>query len=144
VKGHARAALAIAVLVAAVWLVIRLGQSPPDGPVAVAWDDAACAECRMHVGNPAFAAQLQTQDGEVLDFDDPGCLFRYRAAHHPRVHAVYFHAHEGDAWLRETETAFARVSETPMGYGLAAAPRGTPGALSVREAERLVREGGQR
>lgn len=143
-KRLGRAALAIAVVVAAVWLVIRLGQSPPDGPVEVAWDDAACAECRMHVGAPAFAAQLQTRDGEVLDFDDPGCLFRYRAARRPRVHAVYFHAHEGNAWLRESEVAFRRVDDTPMGYGLAAVRRGTPGAVTLREAERLVREGGRR
>ncbi len=125
---------------AAVWLVIRLGQSLPEGPVPVAWDEAACAECRMHVGDPRFAAQLQTEDGDVLNFDDPGCLFRYRAKNHPDVHAVYFHAHEGDEWLPEKATAFGSVSETPMGSGLAAVPRGTAGAVSAQEAERIALE----
>lgn len=138
------ASLVVVALVAAVWIVIRTGQTPPDGPVAVAWNDTACAECRMHVGDPAFAAQLQTEDGEVLNFDDPGCLLRYRATQHPRVHAVYFHTAQGDRWLREAETAFDRVEGTPMGYGFAAVPRGTAGAVSVRDAEQSVKAGGRR
>lgn len=143
-KRFTRLSVAAVAVVAAVWIVIRLGQSPPEGPVPVEWDDTACAECRMHVGDPRFAAQLQTVDGDVLNFDDPGCLLRYRAKNRPKVHAVYFHAHEGDEWLPEKTAAFLRVGETPMGFGLAAVPRGTAGAVSVGEAARIVGEGGHR
>src|SRR5690242_12190335 len=66
-------------------------QRLPEGPQPIAWDREACAHCHMHIGEPRFAAQLQTEDGRVLNFDDPGCLLAYDAAEHPRSRAVYFH-----------------------------------------------------
>ena len=137
-KRFAKALFVFAVAVLALGIAVTLGQGLPDGPVPVAWDEEACAECRMHVGNPAYAAQLQTRDGDVLNFDDPGCLLRYRATRHPKVHAVYFHAQQGERWLRESEVAFVRADDTPMGYGLAAVPRRTTGAVSLRQAAKMV------
>lgn len=106
----------------------------PEGPVEVLWDREACAHCRMHVGEPSFAAQLQLKDGRVLHFDDPGCLLRYEADTRPDVHAAWFHHSREDRWLPRERTAFAPVSPTPMGYGLGAVEVGTPGAMSVAEA----------
>ena len=106
----------------------------PDGPVEVLWDREACAHCRMHVGEPSFAAQLQLKDGRVLHFDDPGCLLRYEADRHPDVHAAWFHHSREERWLSRERTAFSPTSPTPMGYGLGAVEVGTPGAVSVAEA----------
>lgn len=134
----AKVAIPVVLAVAAVVVVVRLGQRLPDGPVPVAWDDAACGECRMHVGEPRYAVQLQTKDGDVLDFDDPGCLFRYAARERPRVHAIWFHDSQGAGWLRASEVGFVRAAQTPMDYGLAAVRRGTPGAVSIAEARRIA------
>jgi hypothetical protein len=106
----------------------------PEGPVPVAWDREACAHCRMHVGEPAFAAQLQLEDGRVLNFDDPGCLLRYEAERRPRVHASWFHHLREDRWIPGTWVAFVAASPTPMGYGLGAVEAGVPGARSPAEA----------
>ncbi len=58
----------------------RPRSADPDAVEPVAWDRAVCARCSMLVGASArFAAQLQTEDGTVLDFDDPGCLLELRA-----------------------------------------------------------------
>lgn len=116
---------------------------PPAGPVEPSWDRTACAHCRMHLSEPAFAAQLQLASGELLFFDDPGCLFAWRAAASPADSAggiAYFHRHDGAGWLAEHEAAFASLTPTPMGWGLAAVPATAPGAISVADAERRVRE----
>jgi hypothetical protein len=126
----------VGVLVAAGGLGAALSWTErlPEGPVEVLWDREACAHCRMHVGEPAFAAQLQLKDGRVLHFDDPGCLLRYEADTHPDVHAVWFHHSRTDAWLPRDRTAFMPVSPTPMGYGLGAVEVGAPGAVSMAQA----------
>ena len=131
------AAIVLVPLVVLAFAVAK-GQSLPTGPEPVAWDRDACAHCRMHVGDPRFAAQLQTLDGAVLQFDDPGCLLRYLAERRPRVHAAYVHAARGEAWLAMRSASFARISPSPMGYDLGAVPVGTPGAITWGEAAREV------
>jgi copper chaperone NosL len=107
----------------------------PDGPAEVAWDRISCAHCRMLVSDPRFAAQLQLEDGEVLHFDDPGCLLLARASLDRPVRAAWFHDSAGEGWFAENEVAFVRGLETPMGYGLAAVRRGsTAGALDAAAA----------
>lgn len=113
---------------------VAWAERPLEGPAPVAWDREACAHCRMHVGEPGFAAQLQTKDGRVLNFDDPGCLLRYEAEAHPEVHAEYFHHVAEDRWLPRERTAFLRADPTPMGYGLGAVERGTAGTISPEAA----------
>jgi copper chaperone NosL len=106
-------------------LLIALASCAPDGPADVAWDKVACAHCKMLVSDPRFAAQLQLDDGEVLFFDDPGCLLRARATLSRPVRAAWFHDSAGEGWLAEGAVAFVRVPETPMGYGLAAVRAGS-------------------
>jgi hypothetical protein len=113
-------------------------QTARTGPVPIVWDAEACAECRMHVGEPRFAAQLQTTDGQILNFDDPGCALRFVARERPSIAELYFHHHEEDTWLTRSQTAFARASTSPMGYGLGATTADTPGALSVAQATEQV------
>ncbi len=118
-------------------VVIRL-QQPPEGVRPIIFDRESCAECGMSISDPRFAAQLQTTDGEVYDFDDPGCLLAFVAEHHPRVHAIYFHAFDAGAWLRANQVAFVRGKESPMGYNLAAVRKGTESAMSLAEAGHYV------
>jgi hypothetical protein len=124
-------AVAIAAI-AAVALLVTSTSGPPDGPVAIAWDRTACEECHMHVGEPRFAAQIHTDDGEVLVFDDPGCLLRWADAHHARPHAVYYRHVREARWIPESRVAFVAISPTPMGYGL--------GAVDARDAARDPRQ----
>jgi copper chaperone NosL len=123
------------------WLLLAAACRRSEGPEPIAYDRAACVHCRMLISDPAFAAQLQTTDGEVLDFDDPGCLLRYRAEHEPRVRAAWFHHLREDRWLPATGVGFERIDPTPMGWGLGAVDAGAAGALSLAAAEAIVREG---
>lgn len=108
------------------------------GPEPIAFDRESCSHCHMLISDPAFAAQLQTEDGETFNFDDPGCLLRWRAEHAPRVRAVWFHHVHEERWLPEAKVAFMPVAHTPMGYGLGAVDAGTPDALSRAQAEARV------
>jgi len=112
--------------------------SLPTAPMPIVWEKEACAHCHMHIGEPRFAAQLQTREGEIFNFDDPGCLLRFSAEKPRNVHAMYFHHQTEDRWLRFQETGFVSVEPTPMGYNLGAVPAGTPGALSYADAQRRV------
>lgn len=132
-------AFALAALAVAGFLyALGEAQALPTGPVEITWDKEACAECHMHIGEPKFAAQIQTRSGSVLDFDDPGCLLRYEARNRPDEHAMYFHDVRSGRWLSKSETAFVETGPTPMGYGLGAVPKGTAGAMSYDEARAKV------
>ncbi len=126
-------------------LAIALGLAllacrPADGPAPIAFDRTPCAHCGMLVGDPRFAAQLQTAEGEVLAFDDPGCLLRWREEHPEAVTAVWFHHVHEDRWLRESEVAFVAVPDSPMGFEIGAESAGSPGAFDLAEAyERVER-----
>ncbi len=122
------------------WLLVR-AQDLPGGVVPVAWDKEACAHCRMHVGEQAFAAQLQLTDGRVLNFDDPGCLFAWLDANTAKVHATWLHHHSEDRWLSRAEVGFVEVTPTPMGFGLAAVGAATPGALGWEAAAAKLKAG---
>ncbi|HPF70978.1 MAG TPA: hypothetical protein PLQ13_09925 [Candidatus Krumholzibacteria bacterium] len=137
-RGLAASVVAIVLGMAAILIVIRRSETLPTGPVDVVWNHTLCAECRMSVGERAYAAQLQTRDGRVLDFDDPGCLFRYEDDNPVEVHAVYFHHVREDRWLAEAEAGFVFSGPSPMGYDLGAVTAGDTGALSPERAREKV------
>ena len=140
---------------AATWLMMAAGlglvmgfaallvraQALPTGVVEVVWDREVCAHCKMHIGEPGFAAQLQLEDGRVMNFDDPGCLFRHLGRDIGKVRATYFHHVHEDRWMSEDATGFVRKEPTPMGFGLGAVDRSEPGAMLPEAARRHV-EGG--
>lgn len=109
-------------------------RSVPDEPTAIAYDRAACAHCHMLIGDPRYAAQLVTDDGDVLDFDDPGCALRYLAEAHPAIHRLWFRDAAHDRWLTAHIAQFVPVPATPMGYGLAAVAAARQHALTLDEA----------
>ena len=115
----------------------------PRGPRPIAWDHEACAECKMSIGLPRYAAQIQTTDGRVLDFDDPGCLMTYERQERPSEAAAWFHGPKG--WIAAEHVGFVKGGPTPMGYGLVAVDRrSTPGAMTLDEARAAVAHRGAR
>lgn len=143
-----RLVLAAATVLAVGVLLTRLNQvTLPEGPVDIVWDREVCEHCKMHVGDPRFAAQLQTTDGEVVSFDDPGCLVDYLHEHPTDPHALYFRDYDGDRWLSQDEVGFFPVEDSPMGYGIRAVGKETPGAhdwtwAQARALERKQHQGG--
>lgn len=140
--GRRRAWLPILIAVAALALLLaalRWAQAPPSGPVDPTWSRTACARCGMLVGEPGFAAQLHGPRGDVLHFDDPGCLLLWSAEHPGEEQRAWFHAAQRDEWLPADAAGFVPADPTPMGYGLAAVGAREPGALSREQALAAVR-----
>ncbi|MBK8097322.1 MAG: hypothetical protein IPK26_09450 [Planctomycetes bacterium] len=130
----------LAVIGGAVAWTVLAASNLPSGPVDLVFDKAACAACGMHVGEPAFAAQLTDKSGRTHAFDDPGCLFLYVEEHHPDVHAIWFRHWREPRWIAGDRVAFARVEVTPMGFGIGAVDGGTAGAIGYDEARRKCLE----
>lgn len=129
----------LAVAAGAVAWCVLASSSLPDGPVAIAWDKAACAYCSMHVGEPRFAAQLTTKDGTTHAFDDPGCLFDFVAETAPQVHATWFRHLREDRWVPAAAVGFVDITPTPMGFGIGAVDAGAPGAVDLEVARARCR-----
>jgi copper chaperone NosL len=85
----------------------------------------------MLIGEPAFAAEIVTTSGDVIVFDDPGCLVRYLDEHKPEVHRIWFHDSTRDGWLAADQVGFVAGASTPMNYGMRAVPATTPGAIAL-------------
>ena len=139
-KNVIKGLLIVVALGAAVVAFVRFNQvTLPEAAVPVVWDSEVCGHCKMHVGDPRFAAQLQTSEGTVLNFDDPGCLFDYLATHDDVVHALYFRNHAADGWLAGDDAGFIAVDDSPMGYGIAVVPKDTEGAEDLEWAKSRVK-----
>ena len=115
---------------------------PAEGPEPIAWDQEPCAQCRMLISDPAFAAQLRVEDGSVESFDDPGCLLARQGDR--RAREVWFHHLREERWIPGDQVAFVPVPRTPMGYGLGAVDAGSEGALDLAAARARVAERGTR
>ena len=113
----------------------------PDAPTAIAYDRETCAHCHMLIGDPRYAVQLVTGDGDVFDFDDPGCALRYLAEVRPVIHRLWFRDAHGDRWIASGDVRFARGADTPMGSGLAASDRSLRDGLDLDRAIALATGG---
>lgn len=99
---------------AATGFVVMAGCSSQSGPVAVTPSDT-CANCRMAVSNPRFAAQVAVPREEPVFYDDIGCLAR--ALSGGTTAFAYVADHRTGEWVRAAEAAYTRVPTiaTPMG-----------------------------
>lgn len=112
---------------------VRCGAGLPDDVQPIAWNAETCAHCHMLIGDPAFAAQVVTDEGDVLSFDDPGCAARYLRQNRGHVHRAWFHHGQSDRWLTAADARFVHVPASPMGSGLMAVEASTPGATSLED-----------
>jgi hypothetical protein len=129
---------ALAAVAGLVAMLVLRGRPLPDGPVDIVWNREPCAHCHMLVGEPAFAGEIVTTAGDVVVFDDPGCLVRYLEERKPEVHRIWFHDSTRDRWLSADEVGFVAGATTPMNYGLAAVPSATPGAIALDVMRRRI------
>lgn len=135
---YALVGLVAFVVVSVVGYVVFASTTLPTGPSPIVWDRQACEFCSMHIGEPAFAAQIQDASGRTSAFDDPGCLFLHESRQRIAVHAIWFRHVRDDRWIAARDVAFVHVEPTPMGYGLGAVDAGTPGSIGLEAARQQV------
>ena len=88
------------------------------------WGKQACGSCAMLVSEPRYAAELTTNDGTRVFFDDPGCMAAWIAERHPSVHSMWVRDDVGH-WVDAKSARFSGGATTPMDYGFAATTSGT-------------------
>jgi hypothetical protein len=89
----------------------------------------------MIIGDECFAAALVAPTGDVLKFDDIGCLVEHEAARLRPDVAYWVRDAASGEWLdaREARFVHSRDRASPMGFGLAAYRAGpSPGETDGR------------
>jgi copper chaperone NosL len=97
-----------------------------------------CAHCKMAISVKAFAGEVVKEDGEVLKFDDLGCLRAAMGqAQVARGAHLFVRVMEKEGWVKAAEATIVKavIIQTPMGSGLIA-------FAERREAENFVKQHG--
>lgn len=78
-----------------------------------------CAQCRMAVSDERFASEIISDQGEVLKFDDFGCMLRFRTKHVDlKIDAIFLKDYETRKWTSYERASIVETNvETPMGSG---------------------------
>jgi copper chaperone NosL len=106
-----------------------------NAPVDPVWGKQACASCAMLVSDPRFAAQLATEDGSRVFFDDAGCMATWLREHGGRARRLW--VRNGAAtWVDARTARFASGEKSPMNYGFAPAEGGDQQWADVEAAAR--------
>lgn len=107
------------------------------------WGKQACAHCAMLVSDRAFAAEITTEAGDRLFFDDPGCMAAYVRERSRRVQRMWVHEASG-AWVEAAAAHFRAGAKSPMDFGFQADPAGTASWADVEAAAAKGAAGGAR
>jgi copper chaperone NosL len=78
-----------------------------------------CAQCRMAVSDERLASEIINDAGEVLKFDDLGCMLKYRTSHHDmKIAATFLKDYETKQWIPYERAVIIETDvDTPMGSG---------------------------
>jgi copper chaperone NosL len=105
-------------------LIAGCGIADPSRPPNLRFGEEACAQCRMIISDERFAAAVVIETGEVLKFDDIGCLIRHETDNARPVAVYWVRSFGGSGWLNAHTASFVHLTKvrSPMDYGLAALP----------------------
>jgi copper chaperone NosL len=83
-----------------------------------------CSFCRMAISEKKFAAEIITQNDEVLKFDDIGCMLNYQktSVGKSKAAAVFVMDYATMNWIKADEAFFVHSEKikTPMSGGMIA------------------------
>jgi len=91
-------------------------------PVDFKPGSVACPQCHMDLKSMTDSAELVKQDGNVVVFDDPGCMVLWMDAHHidPSSVRLWVYSRDSHRWIDATKAYYSQTDPTPMGYGFGA------------------------
>jgi hypothetical protein len=110
-----------------------------DRPIDPVWGKEACGSCAMLVSDPMHAAQLGTQEGKRVFFDDVGCMAAYVQERNITPAHMWVRDASGH-WIDARTAKYQSGARTPMDYGLVVSSNGTLDFSAVERAARERRE----
>ncbi|HEY6556875.1 MAG TPA: hypothetical protein VI072_06365 [Polyangiaceae bacterium] len=105
-------------------------------PEDAVWGKQPCDHCKMVLSEPRHAAQVITDRGERLFFDDLGCMLEHERAQGGKPAHAWVRSEQG-SWIDARQARYAAGARTPMDYGYASSPVGT---LSLEDVKRRIAE----
>jgi copper chaperone NosL len=117
-------------------------------PREVNYDRDICAQCLMGIAEQPWAVQAINSHGEVLWFDDIGCLNEYMKGENWKKFTegkkvqiwVGDSQHEGK-WLDARKAYYTFGQHTPMGYGYSAVAEKGDSTYTFDEVLKRIDEG---
>jgi copper chaperone NosL len=78
-----------------------------------------CVQCRMAVSDERFASEIINDVGDVMKFDDLGCLLKWRTQHHgTTIVATFVKEYDTRQWIPYERAVIIETDvDTPMGSG---------------------------
>jgi len=102
-------------------ILCSCSSKPTPEPIHVGED--VCANCRMAIIEPQFASEIILSSGEVLKFDDLGCLAaRSKSTETPVMQNTFVNDYLTREWINGEKAVIVRGAtvQTPMGSGAVA------------------------
>jgi copper chaperone NosL len=88
-----------------------------EGPVEPVWGKQPCAHCAMILSDRRFGAQLLTDAGDRLFFDDVGCMVLAIDERRLASARAWVHDAESGRWLDAQTARYASGAPSPMDFG---------------------------
>jgi len=138
--------LLIISLVAFIWT--SCGHQVDYSPREVNYDRDICAQCLMGIAEQPWAVQAINAHGEVLWFDDIGCLNEYmkgedwkRFAGDDKVQIWVGDSQHKGKWLDAKKAYYTFGEHTPMGYGYSAVAEKGDSTYTFEQVLKRIDEG---
>jgi len=127
-------------------IVAACSRKVDQGPREVNYDRDICVLCLMGIAERNYAAQSINTYGEVVWYDDIGCLVSFMNNEDWKK----FDGDESVSWISDSETGewirvdlawFTYGKQTPMGYGYSAHKEWSEGAFDFATTVQRIKDG---
>ena len=112
----------------AMWLVVAacalVACTAGDGAIEPVWGKQACAHCAMILSDRRFGAELVTEAGDRLFFDDVGCMVLAIDERHLGAPRAWVRDAQSGRWLDARSARYVGGAASPMDFGFEARTSG--------------------
>lgn len=116
-------------------------------PRKINYERDICAQCLMGIADSLWAVQSINSLGDVLWFDDIGCLFEYmrtdnwkKFVNHQKVQIWVGNTQNG-GWIDAKKAYYNFGKHTPMGYGYSAVEKPNDSTFTFSQVQKRIEQG---
>ncbi len=129
-------------------LAVSCSHAPDYSPRKVNYDRDVCAQCLMGIADQQYAVQAINAYGDVLWFDDIGCLNEYMKTPNwkkfvggKKVQIWVGDSQHKGKWLDAEKCWYTFGKHTPMGYGYSAVDQPGDSTYTFKQVRKRIDEG---
>ncbi len=128
-------------------LAVSCTHAPDYSPRRINYERDICAQCLMGIADSLWAVQAINAQGDVLWFDDIGCLNEYMKTPNWKKFKddgkvkIWVGNTEKGGWIDATKAYYNFGRHTPMGYGYSAVSTPNDSTYTFQQVLRRIDEG---